>query len=363
MNEYVPQPIAQFVLKLREKAWNNWPNQTRFASQLINMVRNRSKVRHAATFRDDTDSAASKPPANVLNAIRQSDLVVATGGGYIVDGFDHAFVVLNTLQTAIEQGKPTAMLGQGIGPVSEINLLTKTKNLLPSVDLITLREKRSSLPILKLLDVDLNKVITTGDDAVELAYQSSRSDVGVGIGINVRLASYSNVHDDEVNILRKVLHRVGSTYNAPLVSLPVSHVIGESDVQAIRQLLAGYPNTVSTRERLDCPTKLIERIASCRVVVTGSYHAAVFALSQGIPVVGLAKSDYYKSKFLGLEDQFGTGCHVVLLDDERLPAHLEESIDAAWRMAEDVRPHLLVAAKKQIDLGHAAYRRLQELLS
>jgi colanic acid/amylovoran biosynthesis protein len=255
------------------------------------------------------------------------------------------------------------MFGQGIGPVSEISLLTKAKSVLPSVNLIALREKRSSLPILKRLEVDLNKVITTGDDAVELAYQSKRSDLGAGIGINVRLASYSDIHDHELNTLRKVLHRVGSKYNAPLVSLPVSQVVGESDVQAIRQLLAGYGNTVSNWRLLNPPTKLVERIAGCRVVVTGSYHAAVFALSQGIPVVGLAKSDYYKSKFLGLEDQFGTGCQVVLLDDEHLPAHLEASIDAAWRMAEDVRPHLLLAAEKQIDLGHAAYRRLCELLT
>jgi polysaccharide pyruvyl transferase WcaK-like protein len=362
INAYVPRPIAQSVLSLRAKAWNTYPNQARLASQLIKKVSHRSRAGQAAPARDESAAAVALPPPQVLEAIHQSDLVVATGGGYLVDGFDHAFVVLNTLQTAIELGKPTAMLGQGIGPVSEPTLLAKAQQVLPLVDLIALREQRASLPILKQLAVDLNRVITTGDDAVELAYQSQPADLGTGIGINLRLASYSDVQHDEVNLLRQVLHRVAAKYHAPLISLPVSQVVGESDSQAIRQLLAGYRNTVDSWEQLSAPATLIQRIATCRVVVTGSYHAAVFALSQGIPVVGLAKSNYYKGKFLGLADQFGTGCHVVLLDDELLPARLEEALDAAWSTAKAVRPQLLAAAKQQIERGHTAYRRLGALL-
>ena len=45
---------------------------------------------------------------------------------------------------------------------------------------------------------------------------------------------------------------------------------------------------------------VIERVGECRVVVTGSYHGAVFALAQGIPVVALVKSPYYVNKMAGL---------------------------------------------------------------
>lgn len=362
INAYVPRPIAQSVLNLREKAWSTYPNQARVASQLIKKIRSRSRASRVAPARDTSHDTGALPPAQVLEAIHQSDLVVATGGGYIVDGFDHAFVVLNTLQTAIELGKPTALLGQGIGPVSEPSLFAKAQQVLPSVDLIALREQRSSLPILKRLEIDLDRVMTTGDDAVELAYQSKQAVLGTGIGVNLRLASYSDVQHDEVSILREVVHRVGSKYNASLISLPVSQVVGESDVHAIRQLLAEYRHTIDSWEQLSSPAKLIQRITGCRVVVTGSYHAAVFALSQGIPVVSLAKSDYYKGKFLGLADQFGIGCHVVLLDDEQLATRLEAAIDAAWRAATDMRPQLLAAAERQIEQGQAAYRRLATLL-
>ena len=49
--------------------------------------------------------------------------------------------------------------------------------------------------------------------------------------------------------------------------------------------------------------------------MTGAYHAAVFALAQGIPVVCLSNSPYYLAKFQGLEDLFGVGCTIVTLSE------------------------------------------------
>ena len=103
------------------------------------------------------------------------------------------------------------------------------------------------------------------------------------------------------------------------------------------------------------PEELIARVAMCRVVVTGSYHAAVFALSQGIPAVCLFNCEYYEIKFRGLEAQFGTGCEVLDKSTHDLPSRLVESITRAWAGAEEWRPSLLEAARQQIEAGHAAY--------
>jgi colanic acid/amylovoran biosynthesis protein len=96
------------------------------------------------------------------------------------------------------------------------------------------------------------------------------------------------------------------------------------------------------------------------VVVAGSYHAGVFALAGGVPVVGLARSAYYVDKFRGLADQFGHGCEVVLLKDEEDGA-IETAIEYLWQAAEDLRPHLLAAAADQIAAGHRAYRKAYEI--
>ena len=52
--------------------------------------------------------------------------------------------------------------------------------------------------------------------------------------------------------------------------------------------------------------RLIEQISRCRLVIVGSYHAAVFALAQGVSAIGLAGNAYYLQKFEGLAaNQFG----------------------------------------------------------
>jgi colanic acid/amylovoran biosynthesis protein len=103
---------------------------------------------------------------------------------------------------------------------------------------------------------------------------------------------------------------------------------------------------------------VIARIGGCRVVVTGSYHGAVFALSQGIPAVAIVKSRYYLAKMAGVAHEFGAGCHIVSLDDGDMAAALTGAISRAWEEADTVREPLLRAAADQIRRGRSAYARL-----
>jgi colanic acid/amylovoran biosynthesis protein len=97
-------------------------------------------------------------------------------------------------------------------------------------------------------------------------------------------------------------------------------------------------------------------------VVTGAYHAAVFSLSQGIPVVCLANSADYVAKFLGLQDLFGQGCDMLLLDDPMFTRKLEAALEKAWGSAEEVRRPLQRAAARQIELSRHAYERMGNLV-
>ena len=46
-------------------------------------------------------------------------------------------------------------------------------------------------------------------------------------------------------------------------------------------------------QRFDSPMQMIRKIQRCRLIVTGSYHPAVFALAKGIPAIALVKSVTY----------------------------------------------------------------------
>jgi colanic acid/amylovoran biosynthesis protein len=131
------------------------------------------------------------------------------------------------------------------------------------------------------------------------------------------------------------------------------------DVETLRELLGGAGDEAAA---LETPRQVIERIGGCRVMVTGSYHGAVFALAQGIPVVALARSRYYVDKMTGLAHQFGLGCEIVGLDGSGAPARLVAAIDRAWADADRVRAPLLERAAEQIRSGRAAYQRLRDML-
>jgi colanic acid/amylovoran biosynthesis protein len=307
--------------------------------------------------------AGPSPVAELTEHVAVSDLVVVAGMGGITDWFEeYALELLDTLLLAIRLGKPTAMLGQGIGPLQRERLWHRARAVLPRVDLIALRECRIGGPLLASLGVAPEHIVTTGDDAIELAYRVRQTHLGDGLGVNLRIGWYSKVGDMLVERVRPVLQEAARTYGAPLVPVPISRTPGEADAVTIRQLAAGYPSMLGDPEPLDTPLEVIERVRRCRLVVTGSYHAAVFALAQGIPTICLINSSYYAAKFEGLADQFGDGCDVVFLDDLRFTCNLADAIRRGWAAADRVRPQLLEAASRQIEQGYAAYRRLGELV-
>lgn len=197
-------------------------------------------------------------------------------------------------------------------------------------------------------------MVVTGDDGIEVAFGAGPGRGGDAIGVNVRTGSSAGVDETVIETLRPIVHRFAAAHKASLVSIPIARQFGW-DEKNIERLLRGYPLVEAAGEDLDTPAGVARRIGRCRMVVTFAYHAAVFALAQGIPAVGLAKSDYFLNKFLGLADMFGAGCEVVRLDDEDVPGRLESALDVAWNSSDRVREGLREAASAQIRQSHAAY--------
>ncbi len=298
-----------------------------------------------------------------LAAVQAADIVVVAGMGGITDVFeDYAFQLLDTLHLAQRLGKTTAMFGQGMGPIHNPKLQARAREVLRGVNLIALREDRAGGPLLDSLGVSRDRVLTTGDDAIEKAFDQHTDLLGDGLGINVRSSTYSGIDPSFLEPLGSTLIHAARACGVPIVAVPTSRHPSEKDGSTLRQLFHGTDSLADYGESLDTPRKVIQRIQRCRVVVTASYHAAVFALSQGTPVICLENSAYYADKFRGLAAQFGGGVEVISLKEQQLGATLRDSILRAWESAEGLRPLLLASAKKQIDLGRAAYQRLHDMV-
>lgn len=282
--------------------------------------------------------------------------------GGITDAFpEYAAGVLATLGLAIDHRVPTVMLGQGMGPLEEPSLRTRAAAVLSRVDLIALREELAGGPLLRSLGVAPERVITTGDDAIEMAYALRPVSLGSGLGINLRAASYSGIGAELIDEVGRGIQRSARRHDAPLVAVPISRVPGEEDAGTILRLAQGYPAVIEGRRSSQNARDAIDQVIRCRVVVTGSYHAGVFALACGIPVVAVARSRYYVDKFLGLSDQFGAGCEVVVAPTPAIADVVDAAIERLWVEADRLRARLLAAAARQMAAGRAAYLRVAAL--
>jgi len=296
-------------------------------------------------------------------SLEKADLVLICGAGGFYDGC-HGWNmdILDLIEASSQRNVPAVLLGQGFGPLTNHLVLRRAAKILPLADFITLRGGRGSLDLLRSLGISESKVETTGDEALELAYASRSRERGQALGINIRFLASAWTDHNDVESIRPVLHEFARRHNVPLIPLPIAMHLGTRDDLAIKQLLIGFDEQSDGGENLDTPLKVIKQAARCRVVVTGAYHAAVFALGQGIPVVALAKSDYFANKLLGLEDQFGEGCQTILLTEPDLPARLQNAVEKAWQNADKLREPLQALTLKQIELSRRSYGRLQGLV-
>lgn len=300
---------------------------------------------------------------NYWSAIRQTDVFVLSGAGAINDEFEtHALSILDAFEIAKRLKIKTAMFGQGIGPVNSPKLLKRCENVLKHIDFIGIREQKNSLNFLNNCGVSADKIYITGDDAIELAFNSRKSNLGSKIGINLRVADYSNVNKDEVELLISIIKNKSKKYSKGLIPIPISFQSGQISDYEILKRQVEYQEFVE-EDNLKTPQHIIDRISECRIVITGSYHGAVFALAQGISVICLAKSQYYLDKFHGLLDMFSTGGEVLSLTDEDFPLRLEIALERWWSQSMEVRSILLDRAKIQINLSKQAYENFYKFCS
>ncbi|WP_024804661.1 polysaccharide pyruvyl transferase family protein [Nocardia sp. BMG51109] len=300
----------------------------------------------------------SDPPAPPLpEAVSRADLVLAQGGGYLTDVDRYqAGRALDLLEHAQSLGIPTAMIGQGLGPLDDPRLLERAARVLPGVGLIALREGRCGPKLLADLGVAPERIVVTGDDAVELAYGLRRAEIGGDLGVCLRITYYARVGAAAQDILGEVIRSRAAEFDAALRPLIISEYEAE-DRDCTRRLLAGAVRTRRPVGRAGTAEDVARQVSRCRVVVTSAYHLAVFALSQGIPAVGITASRYYDDKFHGLAAMFGNGLRVVDVRDPHLGPTLSTAVRELWESAPELRDPLQHRAVEQIDASRAGMRR------
>jgi polysaccharide pyruvyl transferase WcaK-like protein len=322
----------------------------------------RKLLRFAGAHTSDDGARPPRPHTGSARAAREASLVLALGGGYLTDSDKgQANRVMNLFEHAFSRDVPVAMVGQGLGPMEDPILLERLANVLPKVEVISLREKRRGPGLLEKIGFPSDRVLVTGDDAIELSYEVRTDVVGTDLGICLRVAEYSPVSKGAQETVGKVVRTLAAEFDAGLVPLIIAEY-RRQDRRSTLPLVSGAPKVTRPLGKFVAPQDIAKRVSQCRVLVTGAYHLAVFALSQGIPVIALTSSQYYDEKFLGLGEMFGLGLQVVRLDEEGLSDRLTDAIRNAWASATEVREPLRARALEQIEASKAGFARIFELV-
>jgi polysaccharide pyruvyl transferase WcaK-like protein len=299
-------------------------------------------------------------PRTAIQAVQAADVVVASGGGYVTDTWWwHAAGVLGLLSLAQRLGKPTAMFGQGLGPIGQRTLRAQASSVLPKLKMVGLREDRIGRDLLLSMGLPSAAAVLTGDDALELIGGTSVAE-GSALGINVRVSGYAGVDSVLALSIGDLVVEAAEALGAPIIGLPVSRYGADADVEALRVLFnRGDSRASIVLDDITSPEGLVSTAASCRAIVTGSYHAAVFGLAQGVPTVCLTKSSYYNAKFGGLQALFPGACFIVPLDAPDFAARLQSSILEAWSLPVAGRIAARNTAACLRDAGRAAYAQFR----
>jgi colanic acid/amylovoran biosynthesis protein len=99
-------------------------------------------------------------PSSFRKWLTGADLVVVSGMGGLNDAFaDSACPLLDELEFVLQAGIPVVAFGQGVGPITNPELLARARSVLPRLKLIGLREDYTGLPLLESIGVLLNSHI------------------------------------------------------------------------------------------------------------------------------------------------------------------------------------------------------------
>lgn len=373
IRRFVPQPMWRSLFELRELLHA----QTGIAltpgvlsSVKLPLHRQAQSAVHQGSGEIVHEGSLQEATAEIQGAqavnprLCEYDLYLATGGGYMCDT-DKRFLMplLDRMKAAVEQGIPAVMVGQGVGPIDDVELIDKAKEVLPLLDYILIREEQIARPLLESFGVSNSRVMMTGDDAIELGYQIRCTKQGQGIGLSLRTAQHTAVNTKHIEAIRPVVLQAAQKYRATLIAAPISYYQHEADLDPISKIMSGHDKRSASWRKFEVLPDFIRRIGHCRVMISGTLHGAVFALSQGIPVITLAKSTEYFYKLSGLAVEFGKeGCQVIHLNDEQLTQKLADALDFAYSAAEELRPILLAHSARQIELGYHAYQHIFDLV-
>ncbi|MCW2526455.1 MAG: hypothetical protein JWM76_1315 [Pseudonocardiales bacterium] len=255
--------------------------------------------------------------APLLDALVDADAVVITGGGNLNSTWSaHIYERAALAQVAHRLGIPLLVSGQSIGPELTRRDGELASAALTGAQLVGVREEASADLALRL-GVPAERIWTTCDDA---AFIATKPQPGTLLGLGLEAKRYVAVTVNSFAGLESaagMVHAYGRLLDqiidiTGLDVLLVPHVgsidgveaggrddAGRDDVSYHRAVRAAATSPRVRSAPILPGTEVAELTRAAAMVVSNRYHPIVFALSGGVPAIGIIVDAYTENKIRG----------------------------------------------------------------
>ena len=317
------------------------------------------------TAAGDTGLLADDDTAHaVIEAIRLSDGVAVSGGGNMASTWpSHIFERGTIGEIARLLGKPLVVSGQTIGPQLTAADGELVARLLSSADLVGLRESPSHALSLAL-GVPADLLTKTVDDASFISDQPIDADTPpatpyclVSLSTHVGDEERGAFQQATAELLESIAAETGLdiVFFAHFASLNEGESRGDTvmhdaviERMSVLRAASATDSTARTSTRRITTARTTDSVSAARLaraaalVVSSRYHPAVFAVSGGVPTIGIPVDDYTTTKLTGALGNFGQS---ALIPAAQLVAGDGAAVASAlWRDREGVRARGLALA-------------------
>jgi len=296
-----------------------------------------------AIDRQSLDSGAA------AETVRASDAVVIAGGGNLASNWPEHIRMRSTLgELAAQYSKPMVISGQTIGPRLTGQDADAVSVLLGSAQLVGVREP-ASFDLALALGVDPRRLVSTIDDASFLAADAAAPPAAPYCLVSLSLHTAGIPRPSFVGQIAALLDHVATAtgldirFLAHFGSTRAGVAAGDSLLHAE---VAGLMSSSSSEVALTDASSAAAWARGAELVLTSRYHPAVFAVSAGVPTIGVHVDEYTRVKLTGALGNFGQSSVLASSDLEAAA----ELVSGLWTD----RAHIRAAGRTRAAVNRAS---------
>lgn len=308
----------------------------------------------------------------VIDLIRSSDGVVIAGGGNMTSPYGwllYERAAVGAIAQAFD--KPLIISGQTVGPVLTGPDYDTVVDLYKAASVSTVREMTSfqlmrdagvttglSLDDASFLDV---AAVDPGESKAEPRYKPGRDRPFI-VG-TFAPGTGAMDKDDFCQRVAEVLDHIAAKGEFDVVMVPHMSRPGQADIDI--EMHRAIANRMNSGNVTVCGQLTAAEAASltaqAEMVVASRYHPVVFALSAGVPCLGLAVDYYGEVRIGGALSNWGLG-HTMRSLRHLVTEEFDAFVDQLWDARASVREHLLTAGPQQADFQRMWWDAVVETL-